>query len=185
MSYIKAILFNVLELFVLIFLITILYYFNIINDKTFSILKLIILLFSIFINSFILGKNTKKKSYLEGIIYGIILITILLLITLILSKVQIKLLVFYPLILLTSIFGSIIGGIKKIDQKWSIFYYFNELLGIATKGLNPTCEAYGLAVWILLYILVKYPSSVFVDPTAYTLGDVLWLSAAPQGPINQ
>ena len=116
MSYIKAILFNVLELFVLIFLITILYYFNIINDKTFSILKLIILLFSIFVNSFILGKNTKKKSYLEGIVYGIILITILLLITLILSKVQIKLLVFYPLILLTSIFGSIIGGIKKIDQ---------------------------------------------------------------------
>jgi len=116
MSYIKSIFFNVLELFILLFLITILYYFNLINEKTFSILKLIILLLSIFTNSFILGKNTKRKSYIEGIVYGSILITILIIITIILSKVQIKLLVFYPLILITSIFGSIIGGTKKIDQ---------------------------------------------------------------------
>ena len=121
MSYIKGILFNIIELFILLFLITILYYFNIINETTYSVLKLIILLISIFINSFILGKNTKKKSYLEGIIYGIILISILLILTIILSKVQIKLLVFYPLLLLTTILGSLIGGIKKIDQ-WSIFY---------------------------------------------------------------
>ena len=116
MSYIKAIFFNVLELFILLFIITILYYFNLINEKTFSILKLIIILFSIFINSFILGKNTKKKRYIEGIIYGIILITILLLLTIILSKIKIKLLIFYPLILITSILGSIIGKTKKIDQ---------------------------------------------------------------------
>ena len=70
MSYIKAILFNVLELFLSLFLITIFYYFNIINEKTFTILKLILLLFSIFINSFILGKNTKRKGYLEGITYN-------------------------------------------------------------------------------------------------------------------
>ncbi len=116
MSYIKAIFFNILELFILLFIITILYYFNLINEKTFSILKLIIILFSIFINSFILGKNTKKKSYIEGIIYGIILISILLLLTIIISKIKIKLLVFYPLILITSILGSIIGKTKKIDQ---------------------------------------------------------------------
>lgn len=113
MSYIKAIFLNVLELFLLLFLITILYYFNIINEKTFEVLKLIILLFSIFINSFILGKNTKKKSFIEGIIYGSILITILLIITIILSKIQIKLLIFYPLILITSILGSMMGSIKK------------------------------------------------------------------------
>ena len=116
MSYIKSIFFNVLELFLLLFLITILYYFNLINEKTFSILKLVILLLSIFINTFILGRNTKKKSYIEGIIYGSILITILLILTILLSKVQIKLLIFYPIILITSILGSIIGKVKKIDQ---------------------------------------------------------------------
>jgi len=116
MSYIKSIFFNVLELFILLFLITILYYFNLINEKTFSILKLIILLLSIFINSFILGKNTKKKSYIEGIIYGSILITLLIIITIIFSKIQIKLFIFYPLILITSILGSMMGKIKKIDQ---------------------------------------------------------------------
>lgn len=122
MSYIKAIIFNILELFTLLFIITIPYYFNLINDKTYSILKLIILLISIFINSFILGKNTKKKSYIEGIIYGIIVITILLILTIILSKIKIKLLVFYPLILITSILGSIINKIKKINQ-WFIFLF--------------------------------------------------------------
>ena len=116
MSYIKGIIFNLIELFILLFLITILYYFNIINENTYSILKLIILLFSIFINSFILGKNTKKKSYIEGIIYGVILVSILLLLTIILSKIKIKLLIFYPLILITSILGSMIGKVKKIDQ---------------------------------------------------------------------
>ena len=124
MSYIKSIVLNTLELFLLLFLITIFYYFNIINEKTFEILKLIILLFSIFINSFILGKNTKKKSYLEGIIYGSILITILLILTIIFSKVQIKLLVFYPLIFITSILGSMIGSIKKNRSNWSIFLFF-------------------------------------------------------------
>ena len=117
MSYIKGILFNILELFILLFLITILYYFNLINENTYSILKLIILLFSIFINSFILGKNTKNKSYKEGIIYGIILITILLLLTILLSKIKIKLLIYYPLILITSLLGSMIGNIKKNKSK--------------------------------------------------------------------
>ncbi len=112
-SYIKALLFNIIELFILLFFITILYYFNLINDKTFEVLKLIILLSSIFINSFILGKNTKNKSYIEGIKYGVLLIILLLLITIIFYKVKIKLLIFYPLILITSILGSMIGCIKK------------------------------------------------------------------------
>ena len=69
-----------------------------------------------------MGKNTKKKNYIEGIIYGIIVITILLILTIILSKIKIKLLVFYPLILITSILGSIINKIKKINQ-WFIFLF--------------------------------------------------------------
>ena len=113
MSYIKTIFLNIIELFLIMFLITVFYYFNLINEKTFEILKLIVLLLSIFINSLILGKNTKRKSYLEGIIYGVILITILLILTTILSKIQIKLLLFYPLILITSILGSMIGSVKK------------------------------------------------------------------------
>lgn len=116
-SYIKTLLFNIIELFLLLFLVTILYYFNLINEKTFEVLKLIILLVSIFINSFILGKNTKTKSYIEGIKYGILLITILLIITIIFSKIQIKLLIFYPLLLITSIFGSMIGSIEKNKSK--------------------------------------------------------------------
>ena len=113
LKYLKPLLLNILELFLLLFIVTILYYFNIINEKTFEVLKLIILLSTIFINSFIIGKTSNNKSYKEGIKYGVLLITILLTITLLLSKLQIKLLIFYPLILITSSLGSMIGNVKK------------------------------------------------------------------------
>jgi len=112
-SFIKVLFFNILELFTLLFLVTILYYFNLINEKTFDVLKLIILLSSIFINSFILGKKKNNKGYIEGIKYGIIIISLLLIITIIFSKLQFKLFIFYPLILITSLLGSMIGSVKK------------------------------------------------------------------------
>lgn len=112
-KYGKTILFNILELIILLFLITLLYYFNIINDKTYQVLKLIILLSSIFINSFILGTKSKTKGYLEGIKYGVLIISIILIITLITYKLQTKLLIYYPLILITSTLGSMIGITKK------------------------------------------------------------------------
>ncbi|MBQ9019399.1 MAG: TIGR04086 family membrane protein [Bacilli bacterium] len=112
-KYGKTLLSNILELLILIFLLTLLYYFNIINEKTYQILKLIVLLISIFINSFILGSKSNIKGYLEGIKYGVILITIILIITLITYKLQYKLLIYYPLILITSTLGSMIGKAKK------------------------------------------------------------------------
>ena len=72
MSYLKKyglrLFYNILEILLLILFMTTLYYFNIIGDKLYSFSKLIILLSSIFINSFILGRNTNNKGYLEGII---------------------------------------------------------------------------------------------------------------------
>ena len=113
LRYLKPLLINVLELFISLFIITILYYFNILNDKSYEILKLIILLVTIFINSFLLGKTSKSKGYLEGIKYGVLLIVLLLVFTLIMYKLQSKLLLFYPLILITSTLGSMIGNVKK------------------------------------------------------------------------
>ena len=57
----KALLFNIISLLVLLFLLTIVYYFNGISDKTYQLLKLIILLISIFIQSFSLGKRRDNK----------------------------------------------------------------------------------------------------------------------------
>ena len=111
-KYSKTIFYNIIELLIVLFLFTILYYFNIINNKTYEILKLITLLLSIFINSYLLGKKTKNKKYIEGIKYGILLIVLIFIPTIILSKINNRLLIYYPLILTTSTFGSMFSKIK-------------------------------------------------------------------------
>lgn len=120
MQYLKKygmkLFYNIIELLLLILFITVLYYFNIIGDKLYSLLKLIILLFTIFINSFSLGKNTKCKGYLEGIKYGIILIILLFIPTFFLTKIEPKLIIYYFLILSSSIFGSMVGISKKKES---------------------------------------------------------------------
>ena len=112
-KYGKALLFNIISLLVLLFLLTIVYYFNGISDKTYQLLKLIILLISIFIQSFSLGKRRDNKRYLEGLYYGCIIIILLLLFSIISHHFQIKLLFYYLMILSTSILGSMFGKKKK------------------------------------------------------------------------
>lgn len=72
-------------------------------------MKLIFLLGIIFIQSFFLGKKTIQKGYLEGIKYGLFMILLSFIPSVFLKKFQLKVLLFYGLILLTSILGSMIG----------------------------------------------------------------------------
>lgn len=105
---------TLLLILVLLFLITAIYYFNIITTKTFSILKLLIILISTFITTFFLGTKTKNKGYIEGLKQGILLIIIFLIPTLITSNFNLKVLIYYLIILITSSLGSMIGiNIKK------------------------------------------------------------------------
>ena len=105
-KYSKTIFLNILEILIFLFILTILYYYNIINNKTYQILKLITLLLSIFINSYLLKTKSKTKSYIDGIKYGIIFIILIFIPTIILSKISNKLLIYYPLILSTSTLAS-------------------------------------------------------------------------------
>lgn len=105
--------YNILELLIAIFLITILYNYDIIGEKLFSLLKLIILLSSIFINSFILSLSTKNKKIVEGIKYGLLIVFILFIGSLLLNNIRPRLLIYYLMIILSSIFGSSSSVIKK------------------------------------------------------------------------
>ena len=111
--YGKKIFFTILEILLCLFILSLLYYFNLIQEKTYSILKIICLLGSIFINSFLLGKSTIKKGYLEGIKYGLLLVLICLIPTLFLQQFQLKILIYYFLILSTSTLGSMVGISRK------------------------------------------------------------------------
>lgn len=95
------------------FIITIINYFNLLKPGIISVLKLIIPILSIFIASFKLGKQSEKKGYIEGIKIGSIIIIIFSILVLLLDKFKLKTLLYYLILLLTSILSSMIG----INQK--------------------------------------------------------------------
>lgn len=110
----KSLLYTFSSLFISIILITILNYFNIINLSILNILKIIIIIISIFIGSFKLGKTSKSKGYLEGLKYGLIFSLLLVIVNLIFYKVfKLKTLIYYIIIIFTSILASTIGINKK------------------------------------------------------------------------
>ena len=85
---------------------------------TYKILKIIILLLNIFINSFILGTKTTNKGYLEGIKFSLIIISILLILTLLLNlSIKPRIILYYLIIIFTSTLGSMIGINKNKNLK--------------------------------------------------------------------
>lgn len=118
MLFLKKILSNYIIIFVslfsLLFLTTFLSYFNIINNNTLRIIKLLIPIITIFIAAFRMGKNSKKKGYLQGIYLGVSFIIFILLVNLLFFKIfDTKLLIYYLIILFVSAFGGMLGITKK------------------------------------------------------------------------
>lgn len=110
----KALLTTILSLIIGLILITLLNYFNILGINLTNISKILILIFSIFLGSFKLGKMSLKKGYLEGLKYGLILTIIFFLLNLLITKnIKIRLLILYIIINITSIMGSMFGILKK------------------------------------------------------------------------
>lgn len=122
MTYLKKyglrILYTFLTIIILLTITTGLYYFNLINNNTYKIFKIIIVIISILINSFILGKNSLNKGYLEGIKLGLMIITIFFILTLVSSNsLNLSILLYYFILLITAIFGSMFGISRKKDIK--------------------------------------------------------------------
>lgn len=90
-------------------LLTTFYYFNLIWEGVFNFLELITVIVNIFIGSFILGKGSNKKGYIEGAKLGGIFILLILVPTIIFSNFRIRVLIYYFIIMVTSIFGSMVG----------------------------------------------------------------------------
>ncbi len=96
------------------FIITLLNYFNLLSSNIANTLILILVIASILVGSFLLGKKSNKKGYLEGIKYSAILIFLLVIINLLFIKVfEIKSLVYFLIIIVSSTFGSMVGINKK------------------------------------------------------------------------
>ncbi len=80
-----------------------------------NIIKTIIPIISIFISSILLGKKSTKKAYLEGIKFSILYIVFIFLFTILIKyKIKINIILYYFILILTSMFGSmIVINLKK------------------------------------------------------------------------
>lgn len=114
MKYLKIYSYTFIAIIISILIIASLSYINVISDYTSYIIKDIILLIIVAISSLFLGKKKEKKGYLEGLKFGsLISLTLLLLRIIIKRNIILKKILFYLLIIISSIFGSIIGINKK------------------------------------------------------------------------
>ena len=90
---------------------SILYYFNVTNEKINKILIYLISFASIFIGALKIGKITKQKGIITGLIYFVFMFIIMFLLSITVFNTQIKLdmFVYYFICFIFSILGSIIG----------------------------------------------------------------------------
>lgn len=119
MNFIKnvsiSILYIVVSLLILTFILTLFSYFNIIGDKTVSIFKIIIPIISLFIGGFFIGKKSLRKGWLEGLKLSLIFLVFLVIFEYLAlnQSFDIKNILYYLILSISSIFGSMIGISKK------------------------------------------------------------------------
>ncbi len=112
-KYLKSSIYTLCILLGCAIIITILNYFNILMGNVLKITELLIPIISIFVGSYILGKNSNNKGYIEGIKYGSIWILLFLVINIIFSNFVYISLIYYFALLVISILASIIGINKR------------------------------------------------------------------------
>ena len=103
-------------IFIATFILTFFNYINIINFKIMTILKLILPIMALFLGGFVIGRRSNQKGWLEGLKLGLIFVVILVLFNYLglNNKFELKNLLYYLILITTTIFGSIIGiNIKK------------------------------------------------------------------------
>lgn len=114
----KSFLYIISILFISTIIITLLNYFNIFGSKLVTFFKIVIALISMFVGGFIMGKNSKQKGWLEGLKLGLITLAILLLVNYVIlnQNLDIRNLVYYLILLSSTIFGSMVGINKRKED---------------------------------------------------------------------
>lgn len=113
----KSLLYSLISFFFLTFILTLFNYVGFIKFKAVSIIEIIILFLSIFIGSFIMGKSSNKKGWLEGIKFALIIIAIIFLFNFLgFDSFKVQNLLYYVIIMSSSILGSMIGINLKRDS---------------------------------------------------------------------
>lgn len=111
--YLKSILYTFLFILICTIILTIFNYFNILSGVLLKILEFIFVIIGILLGSFIVGHNSSKKGYIEGIKYGSIWAILFTLMALIMKVISLGNIIYFLVIIATSAFGGILGINKK------------------------------------------------------------------------
>lgn len=109
----KPIVFTILFILISLLIITLLNYFNILGYKLTLYLKFILGIIAFVIGGFLIGVRTDKKGWLEGLRYSLIIIIPIIVINIIVRTFEYKCLIFYSILAISSIIGSMFGITKN------------------------------------------------------------------------
>lgn len=117
LKYLKALLYMLISIVVFSFLLSTLNYFDIIGNGVMNVFQIIAMIVSMFVGGFYIGKNSSSKGYLQGLKIGGIAFAILFLLNLFGfgNGFSLEKLLFYLIVIVSSITGSVIG-INKNKQ---------------------------------------------------------------------
>ena len=114
-KYLKSILYIFISILLFTILIGTLSCFNILGNNPIKIFELIAIIVSTFIGGFYLGKNSTKRGFLEGLKIGLFMVIFLFCLKFFgfNENFSISSLIFYIIIFISPIIGSVIGINKK------------------------------------------------------------------------
>lgn len=119
MNYLKKLgisfIYIISTILIITFAITVLNYFNIIADNMISIFKILVPIISLFIGGFYIGKKSNKNGYFEGIKLGVFFSLFLIIFNFLAidNSFKLKYLLFYLIIIISSMLGSMVGINKR------------------------------------------------------------------------
>lgn len=95
------------------FFINVLNYFDIINRNAYKALIIFSIVFICFASSFILGFKSNSKGYLNGLIFGIIIVLLFIIISLVFKSFSYSSFIYFLVIVISSFIGGTFGINKK------------------------------------------------------------------------
>lgn len=117
-NYLIAIGYFLLVVAVFAIILTIFNYYDIVTNKLFKVIKVLIPSLALFIGGYKVGNNANKKGYIEGIKLSLIIIVILFMFSYLgfNASFSISLILYYIILIISSMLGAMIGINKKITS---------------------------------------------------------------------
>lgn len=117
-NYLIAIGYFLLVVAVFTIILTIFNYYDIVTNKLFKVIKVLIPSLALFIGGYKVGNNANKKGYIEGIKLSLIVIILLFMFSYLgfNASFNISLILYYIILIISSMLGAMIGINKKITS---------------------------------------------------------------------